>query len=143
MATVALEMAHFRLRGGGGRTFRGIRSHFVMLRMSSDTKLLSSTYPLLLLLDVFFLAVTGNRCKHIGYDHFNPAEWNSECAPHTSQWIDTDLGVCGVAKTYPEVIRYHTCGRVDGCEVLRGVHTSYKPPFLGGRGCRRIRYVHT
>ena len=47
--------------------------------------------------------VTGNRCKHIGYDEFNPDSWNSECAPDTEDWISPDTrGLCGVAKSYPE-----------------------------------------
>ncbi|CAM9875438.1 unnamed protein product, partial [Ectocarpus sp. 13 AM-2016] len=46
--------------------------------------------------------LTGNRCKHIGYDEFDPPSWNSECAPTTADWIDTDMGICGVAKSYPE-----------------------------------------
>ena len=48
-------------------------------------------------------AVTDNRCKHIGYDEFNPDSWNSECAPDTEDWISPDTrGLCGVAKSYPE-----------------------------------------
>lgn len=46
--------------------------------------------------------VTGNRCKHIGYDDFAPNTWYSDCAPDTNDWIDLDMGICGEANAYPE-----------------------------------------
>ncbi len=46
--------------------------------------------------------VTGNRCKHIGYNDFDPPSWNSECAPDTEKWIDTDMSICGEGQSYPE-----------------------------------------
>eukprot|EP00903_Cladosiphon_okamuranus_P006095 g6005.t1 len=46
--------------------------------------------------------LTGNRCKHIGYDEFDPPSWNSECAPTTDKWIYKDNGICGEANAYPE-----------------------------------------
>lgn len=55
------------------------------------------------------LSVTGNRCKHLGYDDFDPASWNSECAPNTEDWIHVPEitngdRTCGTEKSrYPEV----------------------------------------
>ena len=47
--------------------------------------------------------MTGHRCKHIGYDEFDPPSWNSECAPSTADWIHTDdVSLCGTGG-YPEV----------------------------------------
>ncbi|CAN0166527.1 unnamed protein product, partial [Hapterophycus canaliculatus] len=51
-------------------------------------------------LQMFYL--TGNRCKHIGYDTFDPPSWNSTCANSTEDWIDTAPGLCGVADGYSE-----------------------------------------
>lgn len=58
------------------------------------------------------IPVTGNRCKHKGYDEFaeqlkemednGQSTWNSECAPDTDKWIDLDMGICGEANSYPE-----------------------------------------
>lgn len=45
---------------------------------------------------------TGNTCKHIGYDEFDPPSWNSECAPNKSDWIELDRYVCGTEGQYPE-----------------------------------------
>jgi len=47
-------------------------------------------------------SVTGNRCKHVGYDDFDPPSWNSECAPTTDAWVDTGMSICGVGQSYPE-----------------------------------------
>eukprot|EP00904_Undaria_pinnatifida_P004815 jgi/Undpi1/1463/HiC_scaffold_11.g04854.m2 len=43
---------------------------------------------------------TGNSCKHIGYDEFNPESWPSKCAPNKSDWIELDRGICGT-ENYP------------------------------------------
>lgn len=49
-------------------------------------------------------AVTGNRCKHVGYDEFDPPSWNSDCAPTKDDWVDPERpGICGEALSYPEV----------------------------------------
>eukprot|EP00903_Cladosiphon_okamuranus_P006097 g6007.t1 len=45
---------------------------------------------------------TGNTCKHIGYEEFNPPSWNSACAPNKSDWIELDRYVCGTEGQYPE-----------------------------------------
>lgn len=38
--------------------------------------------------------VSGNTCKHPGYDEFNPPSWPSECGPNKEDWIDTTAGEC-------------------------------------------------
>eukprot|EP00752_Nemacystus_decipiens_P004741 g4320.t1 len=46
--------------------------------------------------------LTGNRCKHIGYDEFDPPSWDRECAPNTTDWTPTDIGLCGGGLSYAE-----------------------------------------
>ncbi|CAM9871103.1 unnamed protein product, partial [Scytosiphon promiscuus] len=47
--------------------------------------------------------MSGDRCRHIGVDEFNPASWNSDCAPNKEDWIDLDTGsICGQGGSYPE-----------------------------------------
>ncbi|CAN0216028.1 unnamed protein product, partial [Ascophyllum nodosum] len=46
---------------------------------------------------------TGNSCKHVGYDEFEPESWPSDCAPNKSDWIELDRKICGEDQdTYPE-----------------------------------------
>ncbi|CAM9378424.1 unnamed protein product, partial [Ectocarpus sp. 8 AP-2014] len=45
---------------------------------------------------------TGNTCKHIGYEEFNPPSWPSSCAPNKWDWIELDRYVCGTRGRYPE-----------------------------------------
>lgn len=45
---------------------------------------------------------TGNTCKHVGYDEFDPPSWPSECAPDKEDWIELDRYVCGTHSKYPE-----------------------------------------
>ncbi|CAN0429657.1 unnamed protein product, partial [Ectocarpus sp. 12 AP-2014] len=45
---------------------------------------------------------TGNTCKHVGYDDFEPESWPSQCAPTKAEWINTDHWMCGMAGAYPE-----------------------------------------
>lgn len=62
---------------------------------------------------------TGNSCKHIGYDEFNPPSWNSECAPSKSDWINDKLDVCGGDNDiYPE--EFWACSDIEiiGGETL-------------------------
>ncbi len=58
--------------------------------------------PLPRCLPHFSFPVTGNRCKHVGYDEFEPPSWNSDCAPDTEKWIDRNMSTCGVGQSYPE-----------------------------------------
>ncbi|CAM9871033.1 unnamed protein product [Scytosiphon promiscuus] len=47
--------------------------------------------------------MSGDRCRHIGVDEFNPDSWNSACAPNKEDWIDLDTGsICGQGSSYPE-----------------------------------------
>ncbi|CAM9926078.1 unnamed protein product, partial [Hapterophycus canaliculatus] len=47
--------------------------------------------------------MSGDRCRHIGADQFNPPFWNSECAPDLEDWIDlTPPSICGQGSSYPE-----------------------------------------
>ena len=52
----------------------------------------------------FGSTVTAHRCKHIGYDEFDPPSWNSECAPDKADWIPDDDRLCGLDWDYPEVL---------------------------------------
>lgn len=45
---------------------------------------------------------TGNGCKHVGYDEFNPTSWPSKCAPKKEDWIELGRKVCGEGGSYPE-----------------------------------------
>ena len=50
---------------------------------------------------------TGNTCKHVGYDEFNPKSWPSQCAPDKSDWVELYRGICGTenypyGEVYPE-----------------------------------------
>ncbi|CAM9604115.1 unnamed protein product, partial [Ectocarpus sp. 12 AP-2014] len=45
---------------------------------------------------------TGNACKHIGYEEFNPPSWPSTCAPNKSDWIELNRYMCGEEGAYPE-----------------------------------------
>ncbi|CAM9970743.1 unnamed protein product, partial [Hapterophycus canaliculatus] len=45
---------------------------------------------------------TGNSCKHIGYDEFNPPSWPGSCAPDKEDWIELDRYICGTNEVYPE-----------------------------------------
>lgn len=45
---------------------------------------------------------TGNTCKHIGYDEFNPPSWPGSCAPNKEDWIELNRYVCGTNEAYPE-----------------------------------------
>lgn len=45
---------------------------------------------------------TGNVCKYVGYDEFEPESWPSQCAPSKSDWIDVDRWMCGLGGAYPE-----------------------------------------
>lgn len=45
---------------------------------------------------------TGNSCKSVGYDEFDPPSWPGACSPNKEDWISTDLSLCGTGKTYPE-----------------------------------------
>ena len=38
---------------------------------------------------------TGNSCKHIGYDEFDPPSWPGSCAPDKSDWIELNRYICG------------------------------------------------
>ncbi|CAM9506959.1 unnamed protein product [Ectocarpus fasciculatus] len=68
---------------------------------------------------------TGHRCKHIGYDEFNPPSWPSTCAPEKDDWVLTDIGMCGsTAAWYPEEF-WNCAGTV--------FHTHTPPPPLGAR----------
>ncbi|CAM9316682.1 unnamed protein product, partial [Hapterophycus canaliculatus] len=47
--------------------------------------------------------MSGDRCRHIGVDEFNPPSWNSACAPNKEDWVDLDTGsICGQGGGYPE-----------------------------------------
>ncbi|CAB1107523.1 unnamed protein product [Ectocarpus sp. CCAP 1310/34] len=48
------------------------------------------------ILQVYYF--TGHTCKHVDYDEFNPPSWRSNCAPHKSDWVFTDLPRCGTGK---------------------------------------------
>ncbi|CAN0447871.1 unnamed protein product [Laminaria digitata] len=54
---------------------------------------------------------TGNSCRHPGYDEFNPASWDSECAPNTADWINTGVGMCGDGDAYPE--EFWNCADIE------------------------------
>ncbi|CAM9926342.1 unnamed protein product [Ectocarpus fasciculatus] len=45
---------------------------------------------------------TGNACKHVGYEEFEPASWPSACAPAKEDWIELNRYVCGENGAYPE-----------------------------------------
>ncbi|CAM9309077.1 unnamed protein product [Ectocarpus sp. 8 AP-2014] len=45
---------------------------------------------------------TGNSCKHVGYEEFEPASWPSACAPEKHDWIELDRYLCGENGSYPE-----------------------------------------
>ena len=47
--------------------------------------------------------VTSHRCKHKGYDEFDPPSWDSECAPNKTVWIPEDDRLCGEGGFFPEV----------------------------------------
>eukprot|EP00752_Nemacystus_decipiens_P006569 g5915.t1 len=47
--------------------------------------------------------VSGSRCRHVGYDEFDPPSWPSECAPNKEDWIDMSRpSICGERSVYPE-----------------------------------------
>ncbi|CAM9160118.1 unnamed protein product [Hapterophycus canaliculatus] len=47
--------------------------------------------------------MSGDRCRHVGVDEFNPPSWNSACAPKKEDWIVLDTGsICGQGGGYPE-----------------------------------------
>ena len=56
--------------------------------------------------------VTGHRCKHPGYDEFNPPSWPGQCAPNKSDWIDVDLPFCGTES-------WLTCEEFWQCNDIR------------------------
>ncbi|CAM9961951.1 unnamed protein product, partial [Ectocarpus sp. 12 AP-2014] len=45
---------------------------------------------------------TGNSCKHVGYEEFEPTSWPSACAPDKHDWIELDRYLCGENGSYPE-----------------------------------------
>lgn len=45
---------------------------------------------------------TGNSCKHVGYEEFEPDSWPSACAPDKHDWIELDRYLCGENGSYPE-----------------------------------------
>ena len=49
-------------------------------------------------------ADTGNSCKHIGYDDFNPpaGSWPGASSAQRADWILRDLEQCGESTNYPE-----------------------------------------
>ena len=55
---------------------------------------------------------TGNSCKHVGYDEFNPVSWPSQCAPNKSDWIELDRGICG-AENYPYPEQFWACSDIS------------------------------
>lgn len=39
--------------------------------------------------------VTGHKCRHPGYEEFNPPSWPGECAPNKEDWITLEPEYCG------------------------------------------------
>ncbi|MEP5174585.1 hypothetical protein, partial [Marinobacter alexandrii] len=45
---------------------------------------------------------TGNSCKHIGYDEFEPKSWPGKCSGSKDKWIELNRSICGENGAYPE-----------------------------------------
>ncbi|CAM9455943.1 unnamed protein product, partial [Laminaria digitata] len=45
---------------------------------------------------------TGNSCKHIGYDEFEPGSWPGQCASSKDKWVELNRSICGEGDAYPE-----------------------------------------
>lgn len=84
---------------------------------------------------------TGNACKHVGYEEFNPPSWPSACAPEKKDWIYLGLGTCGEeGVSYPE--EFWNCADIaitaGEIQMLKSSLPPLPPPAPHGGGGEQV-----
>lgn len=75
---------------------------------------------------------TGDRCRHPGYDDFDPPAWPSSCAPNKHDWINGDLPMCGEGDAYPQ--ESWNCADIEitpGRSSARSLHSTEQSTSAG------------